>query len=147
MSSTGGERKRHCHHLPRLLAGPSICSHVTGRSCRALVAQSSEKDGEIKVAAKVLQGLQVRTHQCRVQGDDHFPAPASSRPLRCTSSLNRPFCTTARILTWGWSSRGQHNGNNTACNWKKCLKAHKSQLSHLGHSSPTRSQALPTWFF
>ena len=60
----GGERKRHCHHLPRLLAGPSICSHVTGRSCRALVTQSSEKAGEIKVASKVLQVLKVSTHQC-----------------------------------------------------------------------------------
>ena len=54
MSSTGGERKRHCHHLPRLLAGPSRPSHITGRSGTALVAQSSEKAAEIKVATKVL---------------------------------------------------------------------------------------------
>ena len=54
LSSTGGERKRHCHHLPRLLAGPSRPSHITGRSGTALVAQSLEKAAEIKVAAKVL---------------------------------------------------------------------------------------------
>ena len=79
MSSTGGERKRHCHHLPRLLAGPSICSHVTGRSGTALVAQSSEKAAEIKVAAKVLLSNNV-TSRAR-DGKDKVPVQKPPIPV------------------------------------------------------------------